>query len=58
MLQRASRCAVLCDSSKFAEESIIQLADWSQISCLVTDNAAPLETLQEIRRSTRVLVAR
>ena len=58
MLQRASRCAVLCDSSKFAEESIIQLADWSQISCLVTDGAAPLETLQEIRRSTRVLVAR
>lgn len=58
MLQRANRSVVLCDSSKFSEECMIQIADWSQISCFVTDAAAPQRALDEIRRTTRVLVAR
>jgi DeoR/GlpR family transcriptional regulator of sugar metabolism len=50
MLASASSLVVLADSSKFGRRGPVRVATVEQISCLVTDEGAPAEALNALRR--------
>jgi DeoR/GlpR family transcriptional regulator of sugar metabolism len=50
MLASANSLVLLADSSKFGRRGPVRVASVEQISCLVTDDAAPEDDLERLRR--------
>lgn len=50
MLASANSLVLLADSSKFGRRGPVRVASVEQISCLVTDDAAPKDDLDRLRR--------
>lgn len=50
MLASATSLVLLADSSKFGRRGPVRVASVEQISCLVTDSAAPEDDLERLRR--------
>jgi DeoR/GlpR family transcriptional regulator of sugar metabolism len=49
ILQHAESLVALMDASKFGQRGPVRVADIDQLSCLVTDDEAPSDVLDEIR---------
>ncbi|MBC8571198.1 DeoR/GlpR family DNA-binding transcription regulator [Zongyangia hominis] len=56
MMERSKRTIVISDSSKFQKSAIMEFCEWKDIDCLITDDGAPEDQLQEIRANTQVKV--
>jgi len=56
ILERSKASFVLCDSSKCQSSSLVQYALWSEIGCLIIDDQAETERLEQIRQSTNVII--
>lgn len=57
MVQNARETVLVCDSSKFQRDSVVQFCDWSQIDYLITDSQAPKEELLELEQKTKIILA-
>jgi DeoR family transcriptional regulator, aga operon transcriptional repressor len=57
ILQHAGSLVALMDSSKFGRSGPVRVADIDNLSCLITDDAAPADTLDEIRKRGVEIVA-
>ncbi|MBA3775802.1 MAG: DeoR/GlpR transcriptional regulator [Betaproteobacteria bacterium] len=56
--RQSSKVVLLIDHSKFGRRALSKVLDISQISCVVTDDAAPLADLHAVRREgCEVLIA-
>lgn len=56
MMEHSKRTIVVSDSSKFGKSATMEYCAWGDIACLITDDGAPEDQLQEIRSSTQVKV--
>ncbi len=53
MLQAATACYVLADHSKFSGRGIMQLAEWSEVSCIITDQQPP-KAFEEVFTNSQI----
>lgn len=51
MVSRASKVAILADSSKFGRRLFAQVADLSRVDFLVTDVAPPADLAEALRKN-------
>ena len=57
VIQNSNMKVVLADSSKFTTNAIIQYANWEDIDIFITDEGAPEEAVDKIRKKTKVILA-
>jgi len=55
IVDKSTKNIVLCDSSKFSSNAIIQFASWTEIDLLITDSNVPEDSLTKLRKSVEVV---
>jgi len=54
MVRNAGRTMLVCDSSKFLQESIVQFCSWDEIDLLLTDDKADPEQIEPLRAKMEI----
>lgn len=56
MLKRTTKKIVLLDSTKFESTSLVQVAKWSEVDIVITNNGLPEDYEQLLRANTQLVV--
>lgn len=56
IIRHSAQNIVLADSSKFVTNAVLQYANWSDIDALITDEKAPADIVENLRKQTEVIV--
>ncbi len=54
MLRSSKRAIVVCDSSKFDKEAIIQFCPWKEVDLVLTDSEVDLQELEQLEKLVKV----
>lgn len=57
IVQSSAKAVVVCDSSKFCREALVQYCDWADIDLVITDSDVPPRELERLRERTKVMLA-
>ena len=57
IMARSNKNIVLADSSKFQKNSLVEVAPWTSIDILITDNAIPSSIRSELEKVIEVVIA-
>lgn len=58
ILSRSNQIIVLADSSKFQKTSLVEVAPWSMIDILITDEGIPQNLKENLEKSLQVVIAK
>ena len=55
-ISRSRMKIVLADSSKFSGNSLVQVAEWSEVDILITDSGIPREAADDLSKKVDLII--